>query len=66
MTIEVMLKESDTQRHAESESSNVESTQREHADGIVTGEERISSLKWHLQFVNLGSNEDRRTASTCV
>ena len=32
MTIEVMLSEKDAQRHAESESLNVESTQRKHAD----------------------------------
>ena len=38
MTIEVMLSESDAQRHEGSESLNVESTQRKHADGIVTGE----------------------------
>ena len=38
MTIEVMLSEKDAQRHAESESLNVESTQRKHADGIVTCE----------------------------
>ena len=44
MTIEMMLSESDAQRHAESERLNFESTQRKHADDIVTGEKRISSL----------------------